>query len=188
MKIKFKEKRILMDKEEIKKTIERLSSEIIKDNPDINSLFIIGIRKRGDILAKRLAEVLKKKTNWEIEVGAIDITLYRDDLTKYGPKPIIGSTYFPSPIEGKEVLLVDDVIFTGRTIRSALDEIMDYGRPLRVKLAVMVDRPGRELPINPDYKGISIDLKEKEEVQVLLEEIDNEDVVKIIEVSSNGSL
>lgn len=186
MNIKFKEKRILMGKKEIKETIERLSSEIIKDNPDIESLCIMGIRKRGDVLAKRLASILKKSTSWEINVGVLDITLYRDDLTIYGPKPIIGSTYFPCSIDGKEVLLVDDVIYTGRTIRSALDEIMDYGRPLIVKLAVMVNRGGRELPILPDYTGVSVELKEKEEVQVLLEETDEEDSVKIIEVS-NGA-
>jgi pyrimidine operon attenuation protein/uracil phosphoribosyltransferase len=184
MNVKFKEKRILMDKSEIKKTIERLSSEIIEDNLDLTSLCLIGIRKRGDVLAKRLSKILQKRTNWEIKVGALDITLYRDDLTIYGPKPIIGSTYFPCPLEGKAVLLIDDVIYTGRTIRSALDEIMDYGRPERVKLAVMVNRGGRELPISPDYTGISVELKEKEEVQVLLEEIDKEDSVKIVEVLS----
>jgi len=184
MNIKFKEKRILMDKKEMKKTIERLSSEILEDNPKIKSLCIIGIRQRGDILAERIARILKKLTSWEIKVGVLDITLYRDDLTIYGPKPIIGSTYFPCSIEGKEVLLVDDVIYTGRTIRSALDEIIDYGRPISVKLAVMVNRGRRELPISPDYTGISVELKDKEEVQVLLEETDKEDSVKIIEVSN----
>ena len=186
MNIKFKEKRTLMDKKEMEKAIQRLSSEIMKDNPDVKTLCIIGIRKRGDILGERVARILKKITKWEIKVGVLDITLYRDDLTIYGPKPIVGSTYFPCPIEGKEVLLVDDVIYTGRTIRSALDEIIDYGRPIRVKLAVMVNRGGRELPISPDYTGISVELKEREEVQVFLEETDKEDSIKIIEVS-NGS-
>ncbi|MBN1693946.1 bifunctional pyr operon transcriptional regulator/uracil phosphoribosyltransferase PyrR [candidate division WOR-3 bacterium] len=184
MNIQFKDKRILLDKMEMQRTIERLSSEIIKDNPDIEVLCIMGIRKRGDILAKRLANILKKTTSWEIEVGVLDITLYRDDLTIYGPKPIIGSTYFPSSIDGKEVLLVDDVIYTGRTIRSALDEIMDYGRPLRIKLAVLVNRGGRELPILPDYTGISVELGEKEEIQVLLKETDKEDMVKVVEVKN----
>lgn len=186
MNIKFKEKRVLMDKNEMKKAIQRLSSEIVEDNPDIKDLCIIGIRKRGDILAKRLANSLRKTTSWEIKVGVLDITLYRDDLTIYGPKPIIGSTYFPCSIDDKEVLLVDDVIYTGRTIRSALDEIMDYGRPLMIKLAVMVNRGGRELPILPDYTGVSVDLREGEEVQVLLEETDKEDKIKVIEVS-NGA-
>lgn len=186
MNIEFKEKKVLMDEKEMGKTIGRLSSEIIEDNPDIETLCIMGIRKRGDILAKRLANILKKSTSWEIEVGVLDITLYRDDLTIYGPKPIIGSTYFPCSIDGKEVLLVDDVIFTGRTIRSALDEIMDYGRPLRIKLAVMVNRGGRELPILPDYTGISVELGEKEEIQVLLKETDKEDMVKIVEVKSGA--
>jgi len=181
MNIAFKEKKILMNKEEMGKTIKRLSSEIVNDNPDIEALCIIGIRKRGDVLAKRLASILRKSTSWEIKVGVLDITLYRDDLTNYGPKPIIGSTYFPCSIEGKEVLLVDDVIYTGRTIRSALDEIMDYGRPLRIKL-VMVNRGGRELPILPDYTGISVELKEGEEIQVLLKETDKEDEIKVVEV------
>ena len=184
MSIKFKEKRILLDKKKMREAIERLTSEIVKDNPDIDSLCIIGIRKRGDVLAKRLASILKESTSWDIKVGVLDITLYRDDLTIYGPKPIIGSTYFPCSIEGKEVLLVDDVIYTGRTIRSALDEIIDYGRPLRVKLAVMVKRGGRELPIIPDYTGISVDLGEKEEIQVLFQETDKEDSVKVVEVSN----
>jgi pyrimidine operon attenuation protein/uracil phosphoribosyltransferase len=182
MSIKFKEKRILLDKKKMREAIERLASEIVKDNSDIDSLCIIGIRKRGDVLAKRLAGILKKSTSWDIKVGVLDITLYRDDLTIYGPKPIIGSTYFPCSIEGKEVLLVDDVIYTGRTIRSALDEIIDYGRPLRVKLAVMVERGGRELPIIPDYTGISVDLGEKEEIQVLFQETDKEDIVRVVEV------
>jgi len=186
MNIKFKEKRILLNKEEMRKTVVRVASEIAKDNPGIEFLCIIGIRKRGDILAKRLARILKKSTSWEINVGVLDITLYRDDLTLYGPKPIIGSTYFPCSIEGKEVLLVDDVIYTGRTIRSALDEIIDYGRPLKVKLAVMVKRGGRELPIIPDFTGISVDLKEGEEIQVLFKETDNEDVVRVIEVSNRS--
>lgn len=182
MNIKFKEKRILMGKNEMRETIERLCSEIVEGNPLMESLCIIGIRKRGDLLAERIADILKKTTSWEIEVGVLDITLYRDDLTKYGPKPIIGSTYFPCSIEGKEVLLVDDVIYTGRTIRSALDEIVDYGRPLRVQLAVMVNRGGRELPISPDYIGISVELKDKEEVQVFLEEKDKRDLIRIVEV------
>ncbi len=186
MNIKFKEKRILMGKKEMEKTIERLCAEIVERNPEMKSLCIIGIRKRGDILAGRIADVLKKSISWEIDVGVLDITLYRDDLTKYGPKPIIGSTYFPCSIEEKEVLLVDDVIYTGRTIRSALDEIVDYGRPLRVQLVVMVNRGGRELPISPDYTGVSVELKDKEEVKVSFEETDKENSIKIVEVS-NGA-
>jgi pyrimidine operon attenuation protein/uracil phosphoribosyltransferase len=182
MNVEFKEKRTLMDKNEVKRTIERLSSEIIVDDPERKSLCIMGIRKRGDVLAKRLSKILEKKTSWEIKVGVLDITLYRDDLTIYGPKPVIGSTNFPCPIDGKEVLLVDDVFYTGRTIRCALDEIMDYGRPISVRLAVMVNRGGRELPISPDYTGISIELKDKEEVRVLFKETDGEDSVKIVEV------
>jgi pyrimidine operon attenuation protein/uracil phosphoribosyltransferase len=184
MNIEFKEKKILMNKKEMGEAIERLSSEIVKDNPDIKTLCIMGIRKRGDILAKRIAKILKRTTAWKINVGVLDITLYRDDLTIYGPKPIIGSTYFPCSIDDEEVLLVDDVIYTGRTIRSALDEIMDYGRPLKIKLAVMVNRGGRELPILPDYTGISVELKEREEIQVLLEETDKEDKVKVVEISN----
>jgi len=166
----------------MRESIERLASEIVKDNADIKDLFIIGIRKRGDVLAKKLAGILKKSTSWDIKVGVLDITLYRDDLTTYGPKPIIGSTYLPGSIEGKEVLLVDDVIYTGRTIRSALDEIIDYGRPLRVKLAVMVKRGGRELPIIPDYTGISVNLEKGEEIKVFFQETDKEDSVKVVEI------
>ncbi|MBA7707841.1 Bifunctional protein PyrR [subsurface metagenome] len=186
MNVKFIEKRIMMGAEEIRWALRRISHQVIEDNPQRKGMCIIGIRERGDILAKRISETLSELTPWDIKVGVLDITLYRDDLTAYGPKPIIGSTYFPCPIEDLYVLLVDDVIYTGRTIRAALDEIVDYGRPSIIKLAVMVNRSGRELPIMPNYTGTSVNLVEGEEVKVNLLEIDGEDSVKIIEVVKNN--
>jgi len=182
MNVKFIEKRTMMGEEEMHWALRRISHQVIEDNPRLKKICIIGIRKRGDILAKRIAEILSELTSWDVNIGVLDITLYRDDLTTYGPKPLIGPTYFPCPIDELPVLLVDDVIHTGRTIRAALDEIMDYGRPSAVKLAVMVNRSGRELPIMPDYFGTSIDLTEGEEVRVNLLETDGQDSVKIVEV------
>ncbi len=186
MNVKFIEKRVLMDEEEMGWALRRLACEVIEDNPHLETIYIIGIRQRGDILAERIRKILKELTHWDIKLGVLDITLYRDDLTAYGPKPIIGSTYFPSPIDGEDVLLVDDVIYTGRTVRAALDEIIDYGRPSRIRLAVMVKRSGRELPIASDYTGVSVDLSKHEEVRVCLKETDGEDSVKIVEVSSES--
>ncbi|MCK4226411.1 bifunctional pyr operon transcriptional regulator/uracil phosphoribosyltransferase PyrR [candidate division WOR-3 bacterium] len=185
MGVKFREKRTLMNEEEMQWALQRIAHELIEHNSRLKEICIIGIRKRGDILAKRIAEILGELTSWDIKVGVLDITLYRDDLTTYGPKPIIGSTYFPCNIDNLNVLLVDDVIYTGRTIRAALDEIIDYGRPSAIRLATMVTRSGRELPIMPDYSGTSVNLSEGEEVQVFLSEIDDQDSVKIIEVSTN---
>lgn len=186
MALEFNEKRILMDGEEMEWVTRRLSLQVIEDNPKLDSLCIMGIRKRGDILAERVSDKLKESTEWDIKVGVLDITLYRDDLTTYGPKPIVGSTHFPCSIDDMDVLLVDDVIHTGRTIRSALDEIIDYGRPSRIRLAVMVDRSGRELPIYPDYRGISVDLTSNEEVRVKLKETDGEDSIIIVEVKDES--
>jgi pyrimidine operon attenuation protein/uracil phosphoribosyltransferase len=182
MNLRFVEKRTMMGAEDMSWALRRIAHQIIEDNPRLKGICVIGIRERGDILAERIAEILGDLTTWDIKVGVLDITLYRDDLTTYGPKPIIGTTNFPCPIDELPVLLVDDVIHTGRTIRAALDEIMDYGRPSSVKLAVMVNRSGRELPIMPDYYGTSIDLAEGEEVRVNLKETDGQDSVKIIEV------
>jgi len=173
----------MMDAEEMRWSLRRISHQVIENNPRLKKICIIGIRKRGDILAKRIAITLGELTSWDIKVGVLDITLYRDDLTTYGPKPLIGPTHFPCHIDDLHVLLVDDVIHTGRTIRAALDEIVDYGRPSTVKLAVMVNRSGRELPIMPDYSGTSVNLASGEEVKVNLLETDGEDSVKIVEVS-----
>ena len=171
-----------MNAEEMRWAFLRMSHEIVEQNPRLKKICIIGIRKRGDILAERFAKILANLTSWDIQVGVLDITLYRDDLTAYGPKPIIGSTYFPCSIDDLHVLLVDDVIYTGRTIRAALDEIMDFGRPSNIKLSVMVDRGGRELPIMPNYTGITINLVGGEEVKVSLQETDKEDSIKIVEI------
>lgn len=182
MALEFKEKRILLDSEDFRWTLRRICHEIIENNPKRKKICIMGIRKRGDVLAKRISEILIELTDWEVSVGVLDITLYRDDLSTYGPKPIIGSTHFPCKIDDEYVLLVDDVIHTGRTIRAALDEIMDYGRPSIIRLAVMVSRSGRELPISPDYTGVSANLASNEIVKVRVTEVDGEDSVKIAEV------
>jgi pyrimidine operon attenuation protein/uracil phosphoribosyltransferase len=141
----------------------------------------VGVRTRGVPLARRLAAVLGQAAGVEPPVGALDITLYRDDLTTVGPQPVLKGTDIPTSIDGRTVVLVDDVLFTGRTVRAALDELIDFGRPARIELAVLVDRGHRELPIRADYAGRTITTTREEIVQVLLREEDGEDRVVLQE-------
>ncbi len=168
----------LLDRDGVRELIGSLASDIINRNrKNIKNICIIGIRNRGDILAVRLAKYIYKETGIKPPVGAIDITLYRDDLTTIGPRPLIGPSEIPCSIDNRIVILVDDVLYTGRTVRAALDELVDFGRPLRIELAVLVDRGGRELPICPDYVGIKEDVDKSLNVAVYLEELDGEEGV-----------
>jgi pyrimidine operon attenuation protein/uracil phosphoribosyltransferase len=138
---------------------------------------LVGVRTRGAPLARRLARLLKETTGVEPRVGAVDITLYRDDLTTIAPNPVMKGTDIPFSIDGRSVVLVDDVLFTGRTVRAAIDELIDFGRPARIELAVLVDRGHRELPIRPDFVGKVVATKREQTVQVLVSEEDGEDHV-----------
>ncbi len=169
--------KIVMDKKEMKDVLSGLINEIYERNKG-GRLVILGIKRRGEILAQRAAERLKSKL--EVLVGSLDITLYRDDLTSIDKKPIVRRTEIPFPIDGENLLLFDDVLFTGRTIRSALTEIIDFGRPKKVQLAVLIDREERELPICPDFVGKVIKVKKNEMVEVRLREIDEQECVMII--------
>ena len=166
-------------KEEIERSITRISHEIIENNKGVKELAIVGIRTRGYILAERIAKVIDNLYGARLDVGALDITFYRDDLSLVTEQPVIHNTEIEFDIENKNIVLVDDVLYTGRTIRCALDALIDFGRPMTIQLAVLIDRGHRELPIRADYVGKNIPTSQKELVQVNLQEIDNEDSVTI---------
>ena len=176
------EKRKIMDEIDIRNTLERLASEILERHKDYKKIALIGIRTRGAPLAKRLKEILEKKLSISIPIGILDITFYRDDLQKISESPEVKSTLLDFDVDEKEIILVDDVLYTGRTIRSALDAIMDFGRPDKVELLVLIDRGHRELPIHPDYLGKKVATSKDESVEVRLKEIDGIDEVVICEI------
>jgi pyrimidine operon attenuation protein/uracil phosphoribosyltransferase len=145
-----------------------------------DNLVLIGIQRRGVELAERIAKLIEQDKGVVVPRGALDITLYRDDLETVGPKPVIGETHIPGELAGKHVVIVDDVLYTGRTVRAALDELADFGRPTRISLCVLVDRGGRELPIQPDIVGKRVEVKNGERVDVLVQELDGRDEVDVV--------
>ena len=159
----------------------RIAHEILEKNKGTQGLCLIGIRNRGVFLAHRLAECIKKIENTDVPVGALDITLYRDDLTLISQQPVVHKTEIDFDISDKNVILVDDVLYTGRTIRAALDALIDFGRPKSIQLAVLIDRGHRELPIRADYAGKNIPTSKDESVEVRLSEVDGIDEVAIVE-------
>jgi pyrimidine operon attenuation protein/uracil phosphoribosyltransferase len=171
----------IMDGARINRALSRLASEIVEKNLGTDSLMLVGIRRRGVPLAERLAEKIKHLEGASVPVGVLDITLYRDDLSVIAPNPVVTKTEFPSDVSDRVIVLVDDVLYTGRTIRAGLDHIMDYGRPRRVQLAVLVDRGHRELPIQADYVGKHVPTKDTEIIKVMLKETDGVDQVLIVE-------
>jgi len=177
----FQEKAIIMGKNEIKRALIRIAHEVTEKNKGVDGLVLIGIRSRGVFLAKRLAQEIFKIEKQEIPVGVLDITLYRDDLAMVTHKPLIINTEIPFNISGKKIVLIDDVLYTGRTVRAAMDAIVDLGRPRIIQLAVLIDRGHRELPIRADYIGKNLPTSKKEIVKVRLKEKDIEDKVIIFE-------
>lgn len=176
-----KEKSKVMDKEGIDKALERISHEIVERFEVADDIAVIGIKNRGSYLAGRLALKIERLINKKLPVGALDITLYRDDLTQVTEQPVVHATEIDFTIEGKKIILVDDVLFTGRTIRCALDALIDFGRPKRIQLAVLVDRGHRELPIKADYVGKNVPTSSSELVEVRLTEADGKDEVVLCE-------
>jgi pyrimidine operon attenuation protein/uracil phosphoribosyltransferase len=170
-----------MDEKQIKKALIRISHEILEKNKEIKSLAIIGIRNRGAYLADRLASYIKEISSESIPVGILDITLYRDDLTTIAYQPVVHKTEIDFDITGKNIILVDDVLYTGRTIRCALDALIDFGRPKNIQLAILIDRGHREFPIRPDYIGKNVPTSLDEIVDVRLKEVDGEDEVVVTE-------
>src|SRR3954467_8693283 len=170
---------VVMDADRIARTLTRIAHEILERNKGVDDLALIGVRTRGVHIARRLAKILKDISGDDVPTGALDITLYRDDLMRHavGPQPVIRRTEIPFSIDARRILLVDDVLYTGRTIRSALDALIDFGRPRSIQLIVLVDRGHRELPIKADYVGKNLPTALKQSVQVRLQEIDGEDEV-----------
>lgn len=181
----MKEKVRILEKDTINRILMRIAHEILEKNKGTKDLCLVGIRSRGVPLAQRLAECIKKIENEDVPVGALDITLYRDDLTSIAIHPVIHKTDIGFDIENKKVILVDDVLYTGRTIRAALDELIDFGRPTSIQLAVLIDRGHRELPIRADYAGKNIPTSQRETVEVCLVETDGADEVVIIRPTAN---
>jgi pyrimidine operon attenuation protein/uracil phosphoribosyltransferase len=174
------EKARIMDAREMARAILRISHEIVEKNQGCGNIRLVGIRKRGVPLAARIAKNIRKIEGCDVPVGILDITFYRDDL-RINPHPVVQGTEINFDINDLDVVLVDDVLYTGRTIRAALDALMDFGRPRTIQLAILVDRGHRELPIRPDYVGRNVPSLTKERVRVHLEEIDGEDEVVITE-------
>ena len=170
---------VVMDADRIARTLTRIAHEIVERNKGVGDLALIGVRTRGVYIARRLGRTLKEITGDDVPTGALDITLYRDDLMRHavGPQPVIRRTEIPFSIDNKKILLVDDVLYTGRTTRAALDALIDFGRPKGIQLIVLVDRGHRELPIKADYVGKNLPTNPEESVQVRLQETDGSDEV-----------
>lgn len=177
----FQIKAQVMDEENIRRALYRLSHEITEHNKGTSDLALVGIRTRGVPLANRLAELIKEHESEPVPVGILDITFYRDDLSLIANHPVLHRTEIPFNLSGKKIVLVDDVLYTGRTVRAALDALMDLGRPDNIQLAVLIDRGHRELPIRADYVGKNLPTAKKEVVHVKLKENDGEDKVIITE-------
>jgi pyrimidine operon attenuation protein/uracil phosphoribosyltransferase len=169
----------VMDAARIDRTLARMAHEVLERHRDLDDVALVGIRTRGVVIAERLAALVNQIAGVALPVGSLDITLYRDDLMRQpvGPQPVVRSTDIRFPIENRRILLVDDVLYTGRTIRAALDALVDYGRPRQIQLAVLVDRGHRELPIKADYVGRNLPTSLTQSVQVRLREVDGVDEV-----------
>lgn len=172
---------VVMDADRMSRTLTRIAHEILERNRGLDELALVGIRRRGVPLAKRIAHAIRDINGHEVPTGALDITLYRDDLMRHavGSQPVIRRTEIPFSIDDKRILLVDDVLYTGRTIRAALDALIEFGRPKSIQLIVLVDRGHRELPIKADYVGKNLPTSSTQSVQVHLMEIDGRDEVEI---------
>jgi pyrimidine operon attenuation protein/uracil phosphoribosyltransferase len=179
----IRDKARIMDADDIARALTRIAHEILEKNRGSRELILVGIRTRGAPLAQRIAEIMKAIEGKPVPVGVVDITLYRDDLQLVAKQPVVGKTDIPTDVDDKVVVLVDDVLFTGRTIRAALDAIMDFGRPRAVQLAVLIDRGHRELPIRADFVGKNVPTSAREAILVKVSEHDGEDAVSVQEIA-----
>ncbi len=186
--------RVLLDAQALERTLHRIAHEIIERNPDLGSVALVGIHTRGVPLAQRLRRLIEEFAGVAVALGTVDITFYRDDVHVRGreaplhPQPVVRATALDFPLEGKTCVLVDDVLYTGRTIRAAIEALFDYGRPARVQLAVLCDRGHRELPIRPDYVGKNLPTSRAERIQVQLLEVDEVDRVLLIDAPEEESI
>ncbi|HWG57638.1 MAG TPA: bifunctional pyr operon transcriptional regulator/uracil phosphoribosyltransferase PyrR [Candidatus Acidoferrales bacterium] len=175
------EKRQLLSAEEMERTLQRLAREIVEKSGKPEDLALIGVRRRGAPLADRLARTIREVTRAEIPVGILDIALYRDDLSTVGPQPVVHSTEISFPVDDRDLVVVDDVLYTGRTVRAAINGLFDLGRPNRIRLCVLVDRGHRELPIEAAFVGRKIATTQSEIVEVRLREVDAEERVMLVD-------
>lgn len=180
----FREKTLLMDAEDMARVLRRMAHEMVERNKGTENMALIGIHRRGVYLAKRLQKLIEEAEGTKVLCGELDITLYRDDLTMMFEQPIVHSTRMPADITGKNIFLVDDVLYTGRTIRAALEALIDLGRPASVLLAVIIDRGHRELPIHADIYGKVVPTSKQENIEVRVAELDGKDEVVICERDS----
>ena len=183
---------VLLDSEAVSRALSRIAHEIIEGNDDLDRVALVGIQTRGVPLASRLRRLVQERSGVELALGALDITFHRDDVhvrdggRAPGRQPVVRATSVPFSLEGRTVVLVDDVLYTGRTIRAAIDALLGFGRPARVQLAVLVDRGHRELPIRPDYVGKNLPTARRERIQVELLEVDEVDAVLLVSKSEDG--
>jgi pyrimidine operon attenuation protein/uracil phosphoribosyltransferase len=178
--------KIIMTREDIRRTLARIAHEIIERNKVIEQVMLIGMHTRGVPLARRLAASIESFSGVKVPVGALDISLYRDDLSSLNPQPVVKKTDIPDDIDGRAIVLVDDVLFTGRSARAAMDALIDRGRPRLIQLAVLIDRGHREMPIRADYVGKNIPSSRHEDIQVRLKETDGTDEVAITDTAENN--
>lgn len=175
------EKRQLMSAVEIPRTLDRLAHEIVEKSSGAKDLALIGVRRRGIPLAERLAKIIRASSRAQVPVGTLDITLYRDDLSTVAPQPVVQASEIPFAIDGSDILLVDDVLYTGRTVRAAMNGLFDLGRPRRIRLCVLIDRGHRELPIEATFVGRSVETSDTEIIEVRLQEIDHDERVMVMD-------
>ena len=170
----------VLDERAMSRALQRMASEVVERCDGTDDVVLVGIQRRGVELAERLAALIEKTEGRAVPLGKLDITLYRDDLQSVGPRPVVGETSLPIALDALTAVIVDDVLYTGRTIRAALDELADFGRPRRILLCVLIDRGGRELPIHPDIVGLTLTTTPGDRVDVLVKERDGEDAVNLV--------
>ena len=175
----MQDERVVLDSEDLRRTLVRVAHEIVEKNPDTERIAIVGVHTRGAVLARRIHNLIEELSETEVPLGDVDISFYRDDVEVRGAHPVVHSSHLDFALEGRTVVLVDDVLFTGRTVRAGIDALFDYGRPDRIQLAVLTDRGHRELPIRPDYVGKNIPTALAEHVSVRVAEVDGADEVTI---------
>jgi len=171
--------KVVLDRDDMRRTLVRIAHEIVEKNAEPQLLAVVGIHRRGAVLAARIVQLLEDLLELDVPLGELDISFYRDDVDLRGDQPIVHSSSIAFPLEGRTVIVVDDVLYTGRTVRAAIEALFDYGRPGRVQLAVLADRGHRELPIRPDYVGKNLPTSRRERVNVSVRELDGDDGVTI---------
>ncbi len=179
--------KVVLDRDDMRRTLVRIAHEIVEKNADPQRLAVIGIHRRGAVLAGRIVQLLGDLLELEVPLGELDISFYRDDVALRGDQPIVHASSVGFELEGRTVVIVDDVLFTGRTVRAAIEALFDYGRPAKVQLAVLADRGHRELPIRPDYVGKNLPTSRSERVNVTVQELDGEDGVTITTPEDSGA-